>query len=48
MAIYAWSLGTLSQKAKSLNKTKLLTAFKFLGGSAAIVVGIVWILLSLY
>ena len=48
MAIYAWSLGTVSQKAKNLNKTKLLTAFRFLGGAAAIVVGIVWVLLSLY
>jgi len=46
MAIYAWSLGTVSQKAKNLNKTKFLYGFRLFGGFAAIIVGIVWIILA--
>ncbi len=46
MAVYAWSLGTVSHKAASLNRQKFLTGFRIFGGSAAIIVGIVWIVLS--
>ncbi len=46
MAIYAWSLGSVSEKAAVLNKQKFLTGFRIFGGSAAIIVGIVWIVLS--
>ncbi len=47
MAIYAWSLGTVSHKASALNKTKFLTGFRIFGASAAIIVGIIWISLSI-
>ena len=46
MAIYAWSLGTVSHKASLLNKKKFLTGFRVFGASAAIIVGIIWISLS--
>ncbi len=46
MAIYAWSLGSVSERASILNKQKFLTGFRIFGGSAAIIVGIVWIVLS--
>lgn len=46
MAIYAWSLGTVSQKAIQLNKNKFLYRFRLFGGFSAIAVGIVWIILS--
>lgn len=46
MAIYAWSLGSVSERASVLNKQKFLTGFRIFGGSAAIIVGIVWIVLS--
>ena len=46
MAIYAWSLGTVSQKASALNKKKFLAGFRIFGASAAIIVGIIWISLS--
>lgn len=47
MAIYAWSLGSVSQKAKDFNKSKFLYGFRLFGGTAAIVVGIVWIALAI-
>jgi len=46
MTIYAWSLGSVSHKAGSLNKQKFLIGFRIFGGSAAIIVGIIWIILS--
>jgi len=47
MAIYAWSLGSVSQRAKNLNKAKFLIGFRIFGGSAAVIVGVIWIVLSL-
>ncbi|MCF6183546.1 MAG: sulfite exporter TauE/SafE family protein [Bacteroidales bacterium] len=46
MALFAWSLGSVSQKASLLNKKKFLVGFRVFGGSAAIIVGIIWIALS--
>lgn len=46
MGIYAWSLGSVSEKASLLNKQKFLFGFRVFGGSAAIIVGIIWIVLS--
>ncbi len=47
MAVFAWSLGSISEKASKLNKNKFLTGFRIFGGSAAVIVGIIWIIVSL-
>ena len=47
MAVYAWSLGFVSEKADNLNKNKFLIGFRIFGGSAAVIVGIIWIIVSL-
>jgi len=46
MALFAWSLGSVSEKAASLNKNRFLKGFRIFGGSAAVIVGIIWIILS--
>ena len=46
MVAYAVTIGIISQKAADANNRKLSVFLKIFGGTAAIIVGIMWIVIS--
>lgn len=47
MVAYALTLGIITQKTDEMNNRKLSVFLRIFGGSAAIIVGIIWIVISL-